>query len=736
VGGQVGADFTTVYRIENAHAGGVLALRFAVRRPPGAGGPEDAGEQYLLSGGRDGTLKAWLPQQSWAEPVGRARTPACTRGPAARSLSHTRCRCHSRCLSWSVGWLGAEHAPGVESFECRTAVTAPLGQPRNALPCLVCVTESQRPNAHNGQVLTFDMGLLAAADGLLLSRGPAGVRSVDYDPARHAALAGTTAGDLVEVSLSSLREEPAGSTRPARVLIRSHAGGVGGVAPWRAAAPGGGGGGGALFATAGDDGTLRVWSAAARRMLRARGTGVPALAIDCAGDGRLVALGHPGGQVTVWETGRFQCVYSGGGGGGGGFGAARFTAGGALLVVAAGGQRIEVLDCRLRAVPVPRGQEEEFCGDGKLRARLARERAERAALMRAHGGSRAGRPHSARVGSRVRPEAHAAHLAAPPATDGIADKIGHPRSAAAAAAAAAAGLPPDFRLVGACGLEHSGKVTHLDASADGRYLRSADVAGGLLHWALPACAPVPRAAHLLRDAAWATHSVRLGWAFQGLWAPPSGNGGGGAGWGGHLLGDVTATDAGGPAVRCGAAEVPGLLAVGWGDGRVELARFPCLSAAAGRRVGRGHAGRVAALRFTADGARVISVGAGDGCVFQWLVVADAAFHAAWEADDGPPAPVLTRADSDGLARAAAAAMGEAGGMAAATSGTGPGTYGRATRLLSAAGGRVTRPESIPGGRSGSTGGASGRTARVRPASARPAPARSASRSSAGRAAPR
>jgi WD40 repeat protein len=123
------------------------------------------------------------------------------------------------------------------------------------------------------------------------------------DQDTHSALVGTTAGDLFEIFIGTLRSF--GETHPKviRELVRSHAGAVGSVSSLAA-------GDGDGFATVGADGSLRLWAANRKRMVRARSTGAPAASVDCRHDGDLVAVGHVGGGLTIWETRSLRSCWS------------------------------------------------------------------------------------------------------------------------------------------------------------------------------------------------------------------------------------------------------------------------------------------------------------------------------------------------------------------------------------------------------------------------------------------
>ncbi|EKX33883.1 hypothetical protein GUITHDRAFT_119928 [Guillardia theta CCMP2712] len=66
---KVGSDYTVIHKIEQAHSGEILCLRFIVKESTAAEIEENGIFQYLLSGGRDGKIRAWDAKLSWREPV-------------------------------------------------------------------------------------------------------------------------------------------------------------------------------------------------------------------------------------------------------------------------------------------------------------------------------------------------------------------------------------------------------------------------------------------------------------------------------------------------------------------------------------------------------------------------------------------------------------------------------------------------------------------------------------------
>jgi microtubule-associated protein-like 6 len=66
---------------------------------------------------------------------------------------------------------------------------------------------------------------------------------------------------------------------------------------------------------------------------------------------------------------------------------------------------------------------------------------------------------------------------------------------------------------------HSSFIKHLDWSADGAFLRSNCGAYELLFWDARSGAQLPGGASDLRDCAWSSTTVTLGWDVQGIWPP-------------------------------------------------------------------------------------------------------------------------------------------------------------------------------------------------------------------------
>lgn len=150
---------------------------------------------------------------------------------------------------------------------------------------------------------------------------------------------------------------------------------------------------------------------------------------------------------------------------------------------------------------------------------------------------------------------------------------------------------------------HSATVTALDWSVDGEVLRSCCANDELLYW---------RAARGFermfsggetgrggRDAAWATHTARAGFATMGVWEE--------GGVGAPTPRVVTLDRANGG----------GHVAVGDDLGRVRLLHYPCVVKNAPGRTARAHGGSVAAVRFSADDEWLAAAGGADGALMMW-----------------------------------------------------------------------------------------------------------------------
>lgn len=153
---------------------------------------------------------------------------------------------------------------------------------------------------------------------------------------------------------------------------------------------------------------------------------------------------------------------------------------------------------------------------------------------------------------------------------------------------------------------HSSVVRHVDWSADGAALRSMCSAYELLHWHARSGKQLTASA---RDVEWATWTCTLGFPVMGVWPV-----------------DADGTDVNAADRHPGGA----LVATADDGGAVKLFNYPCVVEDAPHRAYSGHSAHVTCVRFSADGARLVSVGGADRAAFQFRV----------EAVRAPPPPPL------------------------------------------------------------------------------------------------
>eukprot|EP00826_Nyctotherus_ovalis_P021986 TRINITY_DN17192_c0_g1_i2.p2 TRINITY_DN17192_c0_g1~~TRINITY_DN17192_c0_g1_i2.p2 ORF type:complete len:239 (+),score=21.14 TRINITY_DN17192_c0_g1_i2:1185-1901(+) len=143
---------------------------------------------------------------------------------------------------------------------------------------------------------------------------------------------------------------------------------------------------------------------------------------------------------------------------------------------------------------------------------------------------------------------------------------------------------------------HSSYVRHLDWSTDSKSLRSTSGNEEVLFWNAEAGSSVASGGAVYRDEVWDTCTCTFGWDVQGAF---------------NRRDAVCSCD------RSPGAEPCQLLAVGDDKGRVRMFRYPCIAKAECKE-GKGHAGHVVSVKFTAN-KHLLSVGGSDKCVFQWLI---------------------------------------------------------------------------------------------------------------------
>lgn len=162
---------------------------------------------------------------------------------------------------------------------------------------------------------------------------------------------------------------------------------------------------------------------------------------------------------------------------------------------------------------------------------------------------------------------------------------------------------------------HNASITHLDFSNDGAFIQSNCSGYELLFWSLEDDKQ-ERNARKCRDVDWSTWSCVLGWPVQGIWLE---NGDGS---------DVNAVDRSDIELNSVGQDAnsdqrsPVYLAVGGDDGKLRIYNYPCLSKNSKSVVGSGHASHVSNVKFipTEKVTNIITTGGNDKSVFQWKVL--------------------------------------------------------------------------------------------------------------------
>lgn len=147
---------------------------------------------------------------------------------------------------------------------------------------------------------------------------------------------------------------------------------------------------------------------------------------------------------------------------------------------------------------------------------------------------------------------------------------------------------------------HNAAVTHLDWSADSKYVQSVCRAYELLFHNVDEkdsakCAQITAIAGL-KDVAWATQTCIFGWPVQGIFSP-----------------SMDGTDVN----YCDRNNAGTLMVTGDDFGKVNLFRYPVAKQGNKAKAYGGHSAHVTRTRFTADDQFVISTGGGDKAIMQW-----------------------------------------------------------------------------------------------------------------------
>jgi len=159
--------------------------------------------------------------------------------------------------------------------------------------------------------------------------------------------------------------------------------------------------------------------------------------------------------------------------------------------------------------------------------------------------------------------------------------------------------------------KHSSYISHLDFSADSRFLQSNCGAYELLFCDVSTGRQITSATDL-KDTVWDTWTCSLGWPVQGIWP---------------ACADGTDVNA------CSRSWSNTLMATADDQGKVKVFSYPTVEKGAGCLEYGGHSSHVTCCRWSSYDEVLITTGGNDRCIFQWR-------HAMFETDerrlDGPP----------------------------------------------------------------------------------------------------
>jgi len=158
-------------------------------------------------------------------------------------------------------------------------------------------------------------------------------------------------------------------------------------------------------------------------------------------------------------------------------------------------------------------------------------------------------------------------------------------------------VPKRLRRTGVCS-GHSSYLTHIDFSTEGALLQSTCGANELLYWQVPNGAQNPQSQDI-KDTKWHTQTCHLGWALKSIWPPGS---------------DGTDINA---VARTHHPAKPTLLATVDDFGHVKLFRYPVVGSKQRFRAYLGHSSHVINARFTECDKYLITAGGADNSLFQW-----------------------------------------------------------------------------------------------------------------------
>jgi len=154
----------------------------------------------------------------------------------------------------------------------------------------------------------------------------------------------------------------------------------------------------------------------------------------------------------------------------------------------------------------------------------------------------------------------------------------------------------NYELVATCS-KHNAFITALDWTTDSNYIQSVDGAYELLFFNGQTGDQMPEGATDLRDADWATFTIKLGWPVQGVFPPGTD--------GTYVNGVDRSTD-------------KKLIAIADDHGLVNIYKNPCLSGGKAKSY-RGHSSHVVRVRFDSQDKRLYTIGGQDSTVMQWLL---------------------------------------------------------------------------------------------------------------------
>jgi microtubule-associated protein-like 6 len=172
---------------------------------------------------------------------------------------------------------------------------------------------------------------------------------------------------------------------------------------------------------------------------------------------------------------------------------------------------------------------------------------------------------------------------------------------------------------------HSGKVEHIDFSADGQFIQSNCSNGELLFWDVERGEQqVPK---LVRDTQWETNTCKYSFATQGCWGPYADN---------LEINAVARTNA------------KDVIVTGDSFGRLRVYNSPVNTEDPNFYVLKGHGRDVKNVKFNCDDTVMYTSGGSDGCILQWSVeFPETQDYGDMAKDEEPNAQMLVEAAFDG-----------------------------------------------------------------------------------------